>query len=96
MWFLIVDEGNSIQTKWSSGESIRNMEIARAWRKLLKQRTAVRSYIQHQIGNGCTTSLWFDSWLPGGSIRVNLIFSTKLVAAVQLLYGLILGSLVAQ
>ncbi|GKF16488.1 hypothetical protein Tco_0061406, partial [Tanacetum coccineum] len=33
------------------------------WRKLLLLRPLVREYIRYCIGDGATSSLWFDRWL---------------------------------
>ncbi|KAK3189471.1 hypothetical protein Dsin_029032 [Dipteronia sinensis] len=38
------------------------------WRKLLHLRPLVRSLIQHFIGNGSSTSLWFDKWHTDGPL----------------------------
>ena len=41
------------------------------WRKLLKLRPVAKPLLIHQIGNGEHTSLWFDNWLPMGSLMDN-------------------------
>ncbi|KAK3189547.1 hypothetical protein Dsin_029108 [Dipteronia sinensis] len=38
------------------------------WRKLLHLRPLVRLLIQHYIGNGSSTSLWFDNWHSDGPL----------------------------
>ena len=39
------------------------------WRKLLNLRDIIRPHLQHTIGNGRDTFLWFDYWLPSGPIH---------------------------
>ena len=39
------------------------------WRKLLNLRNSFRHFIQHSIGNGRDTFLWFDYWLHIGPIH---------------------------
>lgn len=38
------------------------------WRKILKLRHLARPLIKHSIGNGVSTSLWFDDWHPDGPL----------------------------
>ncbi len=38
------------------------------WRKLLQLRPLIQSYIQYQIGDGSSTSLWYDNWHPHGPL----------------------------
>ena len=38
------------------------------WRKILQLRVEVRPLIRYVVRDGTDTSLWFDSWLPLGSI----------------------------
>ncbi|KAK3189457.1 hypothetical protein Dsin_029018 [Dipteronia sinensis] len=38
------------------------------WRKLLHLRPLVRPLIQYFIGNGSSTTLWFDNWHPDGPL----------------------------
>ncbi|KAJ6978456.1 hypothetical protein NC653_026763 [Populus alba x Populus x berolinensis] len=37
-----------------------------SWRKILQSRDWCRGWFINRIGNGNSTSLWFDYWLPGG------------------------------
>lgn len=39
------------------------------WRKILRMRNEVRPYFRTSIGNGHSTFLWFDYWLPIGPIH---------------------------
>ena len=39
------------------------------WRKLLNLMNTIHHFIQHIIGNGRDTFLWFDYWLPLGPIH---------------------------
>lgn len=38
------------------------------WRKLLQLRPLIQSFFQYQIGDGSTTSLWYDNWHPLGPL----------------------------
>ncbi|KAK2661892.1 hypothetical protein Ddye_000466 [Dipteronia dyeriana] len=38
------------------------------WRKLLYLQPIARPLIQHYIGNGSRTSLWFDNWHLDGPL----------------------------
>ena len=40
-----------------------------AWRKILQLREKVCLFIRYDIGDGCSTFLWFDYWLPLGPIQ---------------------------
>ncbi|XP_061959709.1 uncharacterized protein LOC133680749 [Populus nigra] len=37
-----------------------------SWRKILQSRDWCKGWFINRIGNGNSTSLWFDYWLPGG------------------------------
>ncbi|XP_022024397.1 uncharacterized protein LOC110924709 [Helianthus annuus] len=39
-----------------------------SWRKLLQLRSVVRNFIWSEIGNGVTTSAWFDTWSELGPL----------------------------
>ncbi|KAI3700166.1 hypothetical protein L2E82_44787 [Cichorium intybus] len=39
-----------------------------AWRNILDMRDKIREYIVSQIGDGCSTSAWFDNWHPAGPL----------------------------
>ncbi|GJW32963.1 reverse transcriptase zinc-binding domain-containing protein [Tanacetum coccineum] len=38
------------------------------WRKILQLRPIIREFIWHKIGNGTSTSLWFDTWCQAGPL----------------------------
>lgn len=42
------------------------------WRKVLAFRDRLRSCISVKVGDGSSTSLWFDSWLPRGPICLSV------------------------
>ena len=48
------------------------------WRKLLSLREKFRTSIRFLVGNGLSTFLWFDYWLPIGPL--NLVLDERLLA----------------
>ncbi|GJV97940.1 hypothetical protein Tco_1549517 [Tanacetum coccineum] len=38
------------------------------WLKILQLRPIIREFIWHKIGNGTSTSLWFDTWCQAGPL----------------------------
>lgn len=48
-----------------------------SWRSTLKAREWVRPLIAVKIGNGCSSSLWFDAWV-GRKPLVELLTSHNL------------------
>ncbi|XP_022003164.1 uncharacterized protein LOC110900587 [Helianthus annuus] len=49
-----------------------------SWRKLLHLRPIIRKFIWTEIGNGSTTSAWFDSWCKLGPL--NAFISPRIIA----------------
>lgn len=47
------------------------------WRKLLQLRPLIQPHIQYHIGNGITTSLWYDNWHPLGPLVSK--FGTRII-----------------
>ena len=48
-----------------------------SWRKILGLRSLIRRFICYRIGDGCSTSLWFDNWHPGGHLVK--VFGDKII-----------------
>uniref|UniRef100_A0A5B7BNK9 Reverse transcriptase domain-containing protein n=2 Tax=Davidia involucrata TaxID=16924 RepID=A0A5B7BNK9_DAVIN len=44
------------------------VEMSWTWKKILKLRPTAKKFISSKLGNGENTFLWFDSWLPRGSL----------------------------
>lgn len=44
-----------------------------SWRKILQSRESCRSFLITQIGNGSSTSLWYDYWLPDGKRLIDIL-----------------------
>ncbi|KAK3218471.1 hypothetical protein Dsin_012441 [Dipteronia sinensis] len=66
---------NNLWSSWIKAYHLKESNLGEAkapctcswnWRKLLHLRPLVRPLIQHFIGNGSSTSLWFDNWHPDG------------------------------
>ncbi|GJY89862.1 hypothetical protein Tco_0505058 [Tanacetum coccineum] len=36
------------------------------WRKILQMREVLKDFVMHKLGNGKSTSAWFDKWHPNG------------------------------
>ncbi|KAK3218479.1 hypothetical protein Dsin_012449 [Dipteronia sinensis] len=62
------------------------------WRKLLHLRPLVRPLIQHFIGNGSSTSLWFDNWHQDGHLLLK--WSSRVVYDSGLLIHATVSSIV--
>ncbi|KAK0574237.1 hypothetical protein LWI29_020168 [Acer saccharum] len=78
LWILIYGT-NNLWSSWIKAYHLKcsNLWEAKApytcswnWRKLLHLRPIVRPLIQYFIGNGSSTSLWFDNWHPDGPLRL--------------------------
>lgn len=39
-----------------------------AWRGIIKARDRMKPFVSYEIGNGKKTNLWYDPWLPRGSL----------------------------
>uniref|UniRef100_A0A5B7BDA2 Reverse transcriptase zinc-binding domain-containing protein n=1 Tax=Davidia involucrata TaxID=16924 RepID=A0A5B7BDA2_DAVIN len=77
LWNLIQPHSKSPWVQWVKinllkrkhlWEIKRPPECSWIWGKLLKLRDRFKTLVQHIVGNGMSTSLWFDQWLPEGSI----------------------------
>ncbi|GAV90734.1 LOW QUALITY PROTEIN: zf-RVT domain-containing protein, partial [Cephalotus follicularis] len=45
-----------------------NYNCSCSWRNVLKARNLLANYLHYEIGDGMSTSLWFDPWLSGVSL----------------------------
>ncbi|XP_071715241.1 uncharacterized mitochondrial protein AtMg00310-like [Rutidosis leptorrhynchoides] len=45
-----------------------NANASWSWRKLLRIRPVIKEFFFHQVGNGNTTSAWFDNWCKLGRL----------------------------
>ena len=88
LWRLITDK-SSLWTAWAhinllKGNSIWAVSIPSrpswAWRKILQSREICRCLITTLIGDGTTTSLWNDYWLPHGQ-RISDILPHRIMAS---------------
>ncbi|KAK2655526.1 hypothetical protein Ddye_008578 [Dipteronia dyeriana] len=77
IWILVYGTSN-LWTSWIKAYLLKGTNLWEvkaphicSWnmRKLLLLRPFARPLIQHIIGNGLKTSLWFDNWHPDGPIR---------------------------
>lgn len=57
-----------------------------SWRKILQSRDWCRGWFINKIGNGNSTSLWFDYWLPGG-LRLIDDYSLRTLTATGLMWN---------
>nr|TKS17239.1 hypothetical protein D5086_0000020700 [Populus alba] len=57
-----------------------------SWRKILQSRDWCRGWFINRIGNGNSTSLWFDYWLPGG-LRLIDNYSLRTLTATGLMWN---------
>ncbi|XP_071694902.1 uncharacterized protein [Rutidosis leptorrhynchoides] len=69
--------------KWIHSYNIRDRSIwevdsdsssSYVWRKLLSIRSIIRPFIVHKIGNGESTSAWYDSWCDFGYLSEVISF----------------------
>jgi hypothetical protein len=74
IWHLLTDK-KSIWTTWIHANLLRGKSFWQvplpsnpswSWRKILQSQEWCRGWFINRIGNGHSTSLWFDYWLPGG------------------------------
>jgi hypothetical protein len=74
IWHLLMDK-ESIWTTWIHANLLRGRSFwhitmpsnpSWSWRKILQSREWCRGWFITIIGNGSSTSLWFDYWLPKG------------------------------
>ena len=81
IWRLLIDK-ESLWTVWIHTVLLRNRSFWHinipsnatwSWRKILQSRESCRSFFITQIGNGSSTSLWYDYWLPDGKRLIDLL-----------------------
>ncbi|CAA7030642.1 unnamed protein product [Microthlaspi erraticum] len=53
------------QSFWSIKENVRD---SWNWRSLLHLRASAQNFIHVMVGNGASTSFWYDSWTPFGAL----------------------------
>lgn len=72
IWNLISCK-NSLWVKWihihklkgrNFWDILEKQEASWSWRRIIRIRGLVRDHIFHKIGNGASTSPWFDTWHP--------------------------------
>ncbi|KAL8111937.1 hypothetical protein AgCh_019586 [Apium graveolens] len=70
----IITKHNSLWSNWVHATLLRNKHLwimhiptdsSWIWKKILKSCTTALQFITYVIGNGCSTSLWFDPWWEG-------------------------------
>lgn len=81
IWRLLVDK-DSLWTVWVTIVLLRNKSFWLinipstafwSWRKILQSREWCRSLFINCIGNGSSTSLWYDYWLPDGNRIIDIL-----------------------
>ncbi|KAH7846413.1 hypothetical protein Vadar_013777 [Vaccinium darrowii] len=79
IWFLISGGKQSMWCQWVKSYLIKDKSFweinipsnsSWVWRKFLIIRSIIQPYIKVAIGNGLSTSLWFDNWHPLGPLAV--------------------------
>jgi len=75
IWRLLTN-GESIWTSWVKKHLLRDISFwhinipsnpSWSWRKILQSHDYCRGWFITSIGNGLSTSLWYDYWLPDGT-----------------------------
>ncbi|KAJ6978394.1 hypothetical protein NC653_026709 [Populus alba x Populus x berolinensis] len=88
IWHLLVDK-ESVWTLWVNTILLRNRSLwhinipsnpSWSWRKILQAREQCRGRFLSCIGNGLSTSLWFDYWLLEGKRIIDVISSRRLTS----------------
>ena len=78
LWKLIQPSPTSTWANWAKvnllrGRSIWDIPIpndcSSTWRKILSLRDKFRSCYRYLVGNGLSTFLWYDYWLPIGPLH---------------------------
>ena len=81
IWRLLVDK-DSLWTIWVTTVLLRNKSFwhvnvpstaSWSWRKILQSREWCRGLFTICIGNGSSTSLWYDYWLPDGQRIIDIL-----------------------
>ncbi|KAH7836205.1 hypothetical protein Vadar_033678 [Vaccinium darrowii] len=79
IWFLISGGEQSMWCQWVKSYLLKGRNFwevkmpsspSWVWRKLLNLRPLVQSHIKVIIGNGRSTSLWYDNWHPLGPLAL--------------------------
>ncbi|KAJ6393467.1 hypothetical protein OIU77_022841 [Salix suchowensis] len=101
IWRLLTAK-NSIWVDWVKAELLRGKCIWQvqatgasswAWRKILESRKWFCGKFTVNIGNGANTSLWFDHWLPNGSMLYNSC-SARVLASTGLPWNASVASII--
>jgi hypothetical protein len=80
IWCLLTN-GESIWISWVKKHLLRDRSIwhinipsnpSWSWRKILQSHDYCRGWFITSIGNGSSTSLWYDYWLPDGARFIDL------------------------
>jgi len=88
IWHLLTDKG-SIWTAWIHAVLLRGRPFWQinipsnptwSWRKILQSREWCRGWFITHIGNGFSTSLWYDCWLPNGTRLIDSFSLRSLTA----------------
>jgi len=78
VWRLFTS--NSLWARWMYQKYIKDTPISEltcslldsgTWKYNVQSKDKVLLHMKKNIGNGCETYLWYDSWLPKGSL-INL------------------------
>nr|TKS17238.1 hypothetical protein D5086_0000020690 [Populus alba] len=94
IWHLFTDK-ESMWSTWIQANLLRGKSFWQvtmpsnpswSWRKILQSRDWCRGWFINRIGNGNSTSLWFDYWLPGG-LRLIDNYSLRTLTATGLMWN---------
>ena len=78
LWSLLQPSPSSSWAAWARANLLRGRSLwdipipatcSWSWRKILQLRPLLRPHIKHIIGDGRSTWLWLDNWLPFGPIQ---------------------------
>jgi hypothetical protein len=81
IWHLLVDK-ESVWTVWVKTVLLRNHSLWQinipsilswSWQKILQAKKDCRGWLLSCIGNGFSTSLWYDYWLPEGKRLIDVL-----------------------
>lgn len=77
IWYLVSGGEQSMWCQWVKSYLLKGKSFWRVkmpsspswtWRKLLQLRPIIQPLTQYRIGDGNTTSLWYDNWHPLGPL----------------------------